>query len=76
MFDFGAVLDVALKGNHLEAQVAAHPIFPILASARDKFFYKIVDAQLDFERDAGGKVVAVVLHQNGRNMRAPRIDQP
>ena len=70
-FDFG-ILDVALKGDHLEAQLTGQPAFPIFASAKDRFFYKIVDAQLDFERDAGGKVVAVVLHQNGRDMRAPR----
>jgi hypothetical protein len=33
----------------------------------------MVDAQLDFERDADGKVIAVVLHQNGRDMRAERV---
>jgi serine-type D-Ala-D-Ala carboxypeptidase/endopeptidase len=72
-FDFGAVLDVALKGDHLDAQLTGQPALPIFASARDRFFYKAVDAQLDFERDAGGKVVAVVLHQNGRDMRAERM---
>jgi serine-type D-Ala-D-Ala carboxypeptidase/endopeptidase len=72
-FDFGAELDVALKSDHLEAQLTGQPAIPIFASAKDKFFYKIVDAQLDFERDAGGKVVAAVLHQNGRDMRAPRV---
>ena len=73
-FDFG-MLDVALKGDHLEAQLTGQSAFSIFANAKDKFFYKIVDATLDFERDAGGKVVAVVLHQNGRDMRALRIDQ-
>jgi hypothetical protein len=68
-----AVFDVAVKNDHLDAQLTGQPAFPIFASAKDKFFYKIVDAQLDFERDTGGKVVAVVLHQNGRDMRAPRI---
>jgi serine-type D-Ala-D-Ala carboxypeptidase/endopeptidase len=72
-FDFGAVLDVAVKSGHLEAQLTGQPSVPIFASARDKFFYKLVDAQLDFERDGGGKVVAAVLHQNGRDMRAPRV---
>jgi hypothetical protein len=72
-FDFGAVLDVALKGDHLDAQLTGQPALPIFASARDRFFYKVVDAQLDFERDAGGKVVAVVLHQNGRDVRAARV---
>jgi hypothetical protein len=72
-FDFGAVLDVVLKSDHLEAQLTGQAAFPIFASSKDKFFYKVVDAQLDFERDAGEKVVAVVLHQNGRDMRAPRM---
>jgi serine-type D-Ala-D-Ala carboxypeptidase/endopeptidase len=72
-FNFGT-LDVALKGDHLEAQITGQPAFPIFASAKDKFFYKIVDAQLAFERDTGGKVVAVILHQNGRDVRASRYD--
>ena len=71
-FNFG-ILDVSLRSDHLEAQLTGQSAFPIFASAKDKFFYKMVDAHLDFERDAGGKVVAVVLHQNGHDMRAPRI---
>jgi CubicO group peptidase (beta-lactamase class C family) len=72
-FDFGAVLDVVLKGDHLEAQLTGQPTLPIFASTKDRFFYKVVEAQLGFERDASEKVVAVVLHQNRRDMRAPRI---
>jgi D-alanyl-D-alanine-carboxypeptidase/D-alanyl-D-alanine-endopeptidase len=72
-FDFGAALDVVLKSDHLEAQLTGQAAFPIFPNAKDKFFYTVVDAQLDFERDAGEKVVAVVLHQNGRDLRAPRI---
>ena len=71
-FNFG-ILNVALNSDHLEAQLTGQAAFPIFASAKDKFFYKIVDAQLDFERDAEGKIVAVILHQNGRDMRAPRM---
>jgi D-alanyl-D-alanine-carboxypeptidase/D-alanyl-D-alanine-endopeptidase len=74
-FDFG-ILDVALKSGHLEAQLTGQAYFQIYPNAKDKFFYKIVDARLDFERDAGGKVAAVVLHQNGRDMRAPRMTGP
>jgi CubicO group peptidase (beta-lactamase class C family) len=71
-FNFG-VLDVVLKSDHLEAQITGQAAHPIFASGNDKFFYKVVDAQLDFDRDGGGKVIAVVLHQNGRDMLAPRI---
>ena len=72
-FGSGDLLDVALKGDHLEAQLTGQPAVPIFPSSKDKFFYKVVDAQLDFERDGSGKVVAAILHQGGRDMRAPRI---
>jgi hypothetical protein len=71
-FSFG-VLDVTRESDHLDAQLTGQSAFPIFANAKDKFFYKIVDAQLAFVRDAGGKVVAVVLHQNGRDVRASRM---
>jgi hypothetical protein len=71
-FNFG-VLDVVLRSDHLEAQLTGQSAHPVFASGKDKFFYKVVDAQLDFERDGDGKVIAVVLHQNGRDLRAPRI---
>jgi len=71
-FSFASLFEITLKGDHLEAQLTGQPAAPIYASAKDKFFYKVVDAQLDFERDASGKVVAVILHQNGQNPRAPR----
>lgn len=57
----------------LVAQLTGQPAVGIFAEEKDKFFYKVVDAQLTFERDAGGNVTAVVLHQNGRDQRAPRI---
>jgi D-alanyl-D-alanine-carboxypeptidase/D-alanyl-D-alanine-endopeptidase len=71
-FSFESAFEITLKGDHLEAQLTGQPAAPIYPSAKDKFFYKIVDAQLDFERDATGKVVAVILHQNGLNPRAQR----
>ena len=42
---------------------AAYPIFPI---GNDRFFFKIVDAELQFARDGDGRVTAVGLHQGGR----------
>jgi D-alanyl-D-alanine-carboxypeptidase/D-alanyl-D-alanine-endopeptidase len=67
------VLEVVLRSGRLEAQVTGQPAFRIFANAMDRFFCKIVDAQLDFERDAEGRVVAAVLHQNGRHSRGPRM---
>jgi len=74
-FSFG-ILDVELKGDHLEALLSGQSAFPVYAGGKDQFFYKVVDAQLSFERDGNTKVTAVVLHLNGRDMRATRLDTP
>jgi len=74
VYSLGAFGDfiVTVKDGQLIAQLATQPAFQVYPSAKDKFFYKVVDAQLSFERDAAGKVIAVVLHQNGHDTRAPK----
>lgn len=67
------VFDVVVKDGKLSVQLTGQPSSEVYASAKDKFFSKIVEAQIDFERDASGKVVALVLHQGGRDMRSPRL---
>jgi hypothetical protein len=42
------------------------------ALAPDRFAVTDVPAEVSFERDASGQVVALVLHQNGLDQRAPR----
>ena len=41
--------------------------------AETRFFLKEVDAQITFERDAGGAVTGLVLHQNGQNAPGKRL---
>jgi hypothetical protein len=69
----GPEIAITLSGDQLSAQLTAQPSLPVYPEGKDAFFYKVVDAQLTFERDAQGKVVAVVLHQNGQQIRAQRI---
>jgi len=69
----GRLLEVTLQNDQLMARLGNQSAFPIFASARDTFFYRVVDAKLDFERDANGKIAAVVLHQNGVDHRAPKL---
>ena len=57
----------------LRAQLTGQSEYAVYASARDKFFYTVVDAQLEFTRDKNGKVDALILHQNGQSPRAARI---
>jgi D-alanyl-D-alanine-carboxypeptidase/D-alanyl-D-alanine-endopeptidase len=68
-----AILTVTKTGNRLFAQLTGQPSFEVFPESAKDFFYKIVDAQLTFEPDSEGKATAVVLHQNGINQRATRI---
>ncbi len=60
------------KNQRLLVRLSYQPAHPVYAYDTDKFFYKVVDAQLEFER-TDGEVSAVILHQNGKQ-RAPRIE--
>ena len=56
----------------LFVQLTGQPKARVYASAKDEFFYKIVNAQLSFVR-TDDKVVALILHQNGRDQRAEKL---
>jgi D-alanyl-D-alanine-carboxypeptidase/D-alanyl-D-alanine-endopeptidase len=38
------------------------------------FFLKAVEAQITFETGGDGRAAALILHQNGRDMRARRLE--
>jgi CubicO group peptidase (beta-lactamase class C family) len=67
-----AKLTVRRKGDGLTVQLTGQGALELKASAPDEFYLTVVDAQLSFQRD-GGKVSAVVLHQNGIDQRALRV---
>lgn len=69
-----AKFTIRLADAGLEAQITGQPFFPIFAKDDDVFFYKVVDAELHFERDADGDVVALTLHQGSIRQRAEKVD--
>jgi beta-lactamase regulating signal transducer with metallopeptidase domain len=69
-----AVLAVTLDGRQLKAQLTGQSAFPIYASSPTEFFYKVVDAQITFLDDSTGQAASLVLHQYGKDMPMPRID--
>lgn len=67
------IFTIKRANDRLSAQLTGQPFLRLYAEGGDKFFYKALEAQLTFERDAEGKVAALTLHQNGRDSRAQRI---
>lgn len=66
------IISITLENGGLQAQATGQSRFPIYAEAKDKFFYKVVNAQLTFTRDANGRVTGLVLHQNGQDLPAKK----
>ena len=69
-----AVMTIALDGSQLSTQLTGQRPVPIYPSSNTEFFAKMVKASISFVVDAQGHATALVLHQNGRDITAPRID--
>lgn len=69
----GAVITVSVEDGRLYAQLTGQPRFEVFPESERRFFYKVVDAQLTFSDPVEGKAPALMLHQNGQNMMAVRV---
>jgi CubicO group peptidase (beta-lactamase class C family) len=68
----GFDLTITLEDGKLFSQATGQSKIPIYAEAEDKFFTRVMNAQLDFIKEKDGRVNGMVLHQGGRDMKAPR----
>ena len=68
-----AVVEMTLEGGQLYTQITGQPRLPVFMETPHRGFLKVVEATLDFDVDANGRATALVIHQNGRDTRAPRI---
>ena len=50
------------------AEATNQPKFPIFPESETKFFYKVVDAQLEFFKNDQGQITHLVLHQGGQDI--------
>ena len=67
-----ADLSITLAGTQLMAQLTGQPAFPVFAESETLFFYKVVEATLEFQRDADGAATAVRLRQGPIDSLAPK----
>jgi len=65
-------LTITREGDRLITQATGQQRIEIFPESEAKFFLKVVDAQLTFVKK-DGKVTHVILHQNGRDMKATRV---
>ncbi len=73
-YDYGTgIQEITTDGGRLFGQLTGQKRFEVFPSGPDTFFYQVADAQMQFERDAKGSVVAIRHIQNGASFRAPRL---
>lgn len=66
------VLTVTPKDGHLMVQATGQEDYEVFPESDTAFFYRVVNAQITFEMGPDGTASALVLHQNGRDLRAVR----
>jgi CubicO group peptidase (beta-lactamase class C family) len=70
-------LEVTREGERLFCRASGQDRFRIYPASETSFFYKVVDAQIEFTLDKPRKrAIALVLHQNGLKLLGIRADGP
>jgi CubicO group peptidase (beta-lactamase class C family) len=72
----GFIITILKRGGKLISQATGQPEVELFPESETRFFLKVVDAQVEFARDASGKVTGLVLHQGGQDLPARKIRIP
>ncbi|WP_075214885.1 MerR family transcriptional regulator [Mongoliimonas terrestris] len=63
------------RDGRLFSRLTGQPELEVFPEDVDRFFYKAVQAQITFTRNDDGAVCGLVLHQNGHEQVAPRVEE-
>lgn len=72
-FPGGTVMMVRRENERFFTQVPGQPAFEILPEGDRDFFVKAYDSQLSFVTDASGRTTEMIVHEDGENIHAKRI---
>lgn len=65
----GFSINIMLENNHLMAQATGQQKAEIFPESTTKFFYKVVDAQIEFIRNDNGDVDTLFIFQGGQKFK-------
>jgi CubicO group peptidase (beta-lactamase class C family) len=67
-------ITITRDGEHLFGEPTGRRKVELFAESEKNFFLKDVDAQVEFQIDAEGKVTGLILHQGGSDMPAKKVN--
>jgi cyanophycinase len=73
-FQKGTNMVITVEDDQLVSQLGPQPKVPLYAESEGKFAAKVVEAEIDFVKGSNGNVTSLELHQNGREVTMPRLD--
>lgn len=65
-------IKISVDKDQLFSQLTGQNVFPIFVESEMLFFYKVVDAQIQFEKNEKGEISNLFLLQNGKKIEAKR----
>jgi len=65
-------IKISLDNDQLFAQLTGQNAFPIFAESEMLFFLKVVDAQIQFEKNENGEILNLFILQDGNKIEAKR----
>jgi D-alanyl-D-alanine-carboxypeptidase/D-alanyl-D-alanine-endopeptidase len=66
-------LTVRVDGNRLFVQATGQAEYEAFAESETDFFYRVVDAQITFDRADTGVAQSLTVHQNGKDLPGRRV---
>jgi beta-lactamase regulating signal transducer with metallopeptidase domain len=69
------IFTITRQGDQLFTQLTGQPPVQVYPESAQKFFAKVVHAQISFVIDSQGRATELVLHQAGREQSAKRVDK-
>lgn len=70
----GFVLNITKAGSQMKAQATGQPEFPIFPKTENVFYFKVVPAQLTFNKNGDGSIESVTLLQGGQEIVGKRVE--
>lgn len=68
------VLSITREGDRMFGQATGQPKLEIFAADEKKFFAEAINAQLTFQTGEDGRATGLILHQNGIDQEAKRME--
>ena len=66
-------ITITFEDGRLQAQPTGQSKAALFAEAQDKFFLRVVNAQVTFTRATSGEVTGLILHQGGRDQPGRKV---